>query len=192
MREARNTDPQTSHAAGENVRRRALPQRDLLLLAYLRAGSPSPFAGDGWVGGLTDEEAGILTGLIEKPGCCYWKRCSELRQEGLIEVFTASQPDQTGHYQRVPLTRISRAGEQQQVCVLTADGAARAKQLRIIYGDLPPRHEALKSVVEVDSEYLEWLEGVAASASLVAKFDGTERESLDVLRAALWNRGPAA
>lgn len=190
MAYARNTDPETSHIAGERARRRAIPQRDLLLLAYLRAGVPSPFAGDRHVGGLTDEEAGIMTGLIEKPGCCYWKRCSELRQENLITVAYIETVQYDGNYNRyirTPLTRTSRAGEQQQVCVLTQDGEARAKQLKLLYGELKPRVDIVTETT--DPAYIEWLEGVAAAASIVAKFDGTERESLDALRAALWNRG---
>lgn len=35
--------------------------------------------------GLTNEEAGLASGLADDPVCCYWKRCSELRQRQWIE-----------------------------------------------------------------------------------------------------------
>jgi hypothetical protein len=96
---ARNNDPLTSHIAGVGVRVRSGSQRALLLSAYAEHAE-----------GLTDEEAGLYTGLAGKAGCCYWKRSSELRQMKLIES--------TGS------TRFSRANERQQVCRITAYGLA--------------------------------------------------------------------
>lgn len=95
---ARRNDPVTSHMAGANVQVRAGSQKALILEAY---GKHPMF-------GLTDEQAGLETGLAHKPGCCYWKRCSELRQLGLIQVTKEN--------------RESRAGEKQQVCVITLEG----------------------------------------------------------------------
>ena len=96
---ARSTDPITSHEAALSVTVRAGSQQAQLLQAYADAGAL----------GLTDDEAGVNTGLAAKPGCCWWKRCSELRQAGYI----------------VPIgnvTRLSRAGENQQVCGITNAG----------------------------------------------------------------------
>jgi len=88
----RQTDPATSRKSATNVKIRAGSQRHQLLLAYYAHG------------GLIDEEAGDLTGL-RRPGVCYWKRCSELRQQGYINA--------TGK------TRVSSVGEAQQVCEIT-------------------------------------------------------------------------
>jgi hypothetical protein len=93
----RNTDPETSRQATVNLTVRAGSQRHRLLHAYATA-----------VWGLTDEEAGNATGLTDMPRCCYWKRCSELRQAGYI--------------QPAGRTRASTAGEQQQVCEITEAG----------------------------------------------------------------------
>ncbi len=60
--------------------------------------------------GLTDEEAGTVTGLADSPRCCYWKRCSELRQAGYISPTGGA--------------RASTAGELQQVCRITEAGMA--------------------------------------------------------------------
>lgn len=65
---------------------------------------------------LTDEEAGKISGLLALPKCCYWKRCSELRQAGYIRP--------TGK------TRVSSAGVEQQVCEITDDGT------RVLFGIL--------------------------------------------------------
>lgn len=94
---ARKSDPNTSKAAGESVAMRSGSQKYILLQAYANATE-----------GLTDEEAGTNSGLASKPKCCYWKRCSELRQAGYIST--------TGE------TRASSVGEQQQVCVITEEG----------------------------------------------------------------------
>lgn len=94
---ARKSDPHTSKAAGASAAMRAGSQKHILLQAYADL-----------TAGLTDEEAGHNSGLARKPKCCYWKRCSELRQAGLIAV--------TGE------TRASSVGEQQQVCAITEAG----------------------------------------------------------------------
>ncbi len=69
---ARLSDPITSHMAAYDVQERALTQKDRLLAAF--AAHPE---------GLTDEEAATIAGLPIRS--CWWKRCSELREAGLIE-----------------------------------------------------------------------------------------------------------
>lgn len=93
----RNADPATSKQGGKDVLPRRGSQQAQLLAVYRN----QP--------GLTDEEAGVKSGLAAKPKCCYWKRCSELRAKGLIEA--------TGD------TRLSSAGSSMQVCRLSAKGA---------------------------------------------------------------------
>ncbi len=91
----RNTDPITSALGAGDVKPRRQTQAMQLLAEYQQ-------------GGLTDEEAGMASGLALKPKCCYWKRCSELRAKGLIAP--------TG------VTRLSSAGSAMQVCAITAEG----------------------------------------------------------------------
>ena len=99
---ARHSDPETSHLAAKSVKLRAGTQQARLLVAYDCAS----------LRGLTDQEAGEMTGLINQPGCGYWKRCSDLRRAGYI-MFTGE-------------TRTSNAGEQQRVCVITFLGRSVA------------------------------------------------------------------
>lgn len=94
---ARKSDPTTSKQGALSVAMRSGSQKHKLLMEYLDFSL-----------GLTDEEAGTYSGLAGMPKCCYWKRCSELRQAGFIAV--------TGE------TRLSSVGEQQQVCVITEAG----------------------------------------------------------------------
>lgn len=91
----RANDPTTSTKAAQNLSVRAGSQRALLLSRYA-------------VADMTDEEAGHASGLAMLPKCCYWKRCSELRQAGYIAT--------TG------VTRPSSAGVEQQVCAITQAG----------------------------------------------------------------------
>ena len=97
---ARNSDPVTSRSVANNpaLQVRWGSQRMKILLAYAEA-----------VDGLIDEEAGERTGLLQQRSC-YWKRCGELRQTGLIE--------DTG------LTRMSSAGQGVIVCRITPLGRA--------------------------------------------------------------------
>jgi hypothetical protein len=94
----RTTDPATSHKAARAVVIRAGSQRARLLAAYADAGDY----------GLTNDGAGVVTGLAEAPGCCYWKRCGELLADGFIRATDE--------------TRTSRAGESQRVCIITRAG----------------------------------------------------------------------
>lgn len=96
----RNTDPVTSVQGAADVKPRRVSQAMLLLSMYEYAD-------------LTDEQAGNLSGLAKRPKCCYWKRCSELRAQGLIAP--------TGE------TRLSSAGSAMQVCAITAEGKKALK-----------------------------------------------------------------
>jgi hypothetical protein len=95
---ARASDPVTSKAAANDVRIRARSQRGTLLRAFVMAGEH----------GLTDEEAAYVTRLVENRSACWWKRCSDLRELGLIAP--------TGD------TRPGSAGSDRMVCVVTEDG----------------------------------------------------------------------
>lgn len=95
----RDHDPITSVMADANVQTRAGSQKWTLLVFYTQAGEQ----------GLTDEEAGIRSGLKDK-GANYWRRCSDLRALGLIEP--------TGE------KRISTMRELRMVCRITAAGRA--------------------------------------------------------------------
>lgn len=99
----RKTDPVTSKVAGESVKKRRPSQQVILLRAY----AINAINGRE---GLTDEMAGVYTNLVRKPGCCYWKRCSELRAKGFITP--------TGEY------RLSAAKELQRLCRITIEGAS--------------------------------------------------------------------
>jgi hypothetical protein len=85
----------TSKQGAQSIQVRAGTQRALVLFWYS-------------IQDLTDEEAGRFSGLAKRPKCCYWKRCSELRQAGYIKT--------TGK------TRVSIAGVEQQVCEITEAG----------------------------------------------------------------------
>jgi hypothetical protein len=92
----RSADPITSVLGAGDVKPRRGSQQALLLAEYAHRD------------GLTDEEAGLFSGLLSRPKCCYWKRCSELRAKGLIAP--------TGE------TRLSSAGSAMQVCSITLAG----------------------------------------------------------------------
>ena len=92
----RKEDPITSVLGAGDVKPRRGSQQALLLAEYA------------FRDGLTDEEAGLFSGLFSRPKCCYWKRCSELRAKGLIVP--------TGE------TRLSSAGSAMQVCAITPAG----------------------------------------------------------------------
>jgi hypothetical protein len=99
----RNSDPVTSKKAAKGASKRSPSQQTILLKAY-RGGR-----------GLTDEEAGVVTGLALKPKCCYWKRCSELRTMGFIVP--------TGDFAR------SSANELQMICKMTTKGEEHLNSL---------------------------------------------------------------
>lgn len=97
----RNADPVTSVQGAADVKPRRMTQAMQLLNEYAHRD------------GLTDEEAGLFSGLLHRPKCCYWKRCSELRAAGFIIP--------TGE------TRISSAGSRMQVCAITEAGREELK-----------------------------------------------------------------
>ena len=70
---ARKGDYETSKAGAKDVQPRAGSQKAKLLEAFRQAHPKS----------LTDEQAAILAGVPMMS--CYWKRCGELRDLGLIE-----------------------------------------------------------------------------------------------------------
>ena len=86
----------TSKAGAKSLTVRAGSQRDKLL----STNNAQDY--------LSDDYAGHASGLASLPMCCYWKRCSELRQAGYIKPNGK--------------TRISSAGVEQQVCHITAEG----------------------------------------------------------------------
>jgi hypothetical protein len=92
----RREDGKTSTSGAKAMTVRAGSQRATLLATYYAEHF------------LTDEEAGKVSGLAMLPKCCYWKRCSELRQAGYIKPNGK--------------TRVSTAGVEQQICHITAEG----------------------------------------------------------------------
>jgi hypothetical protein len=111
---ARNTDPATSQVNRDAFIKKT-SQRDMILMTYKRHYEDNllcfPDGTDG-AQGLTDEQAGMGTSWLNanmyEYRICYWKRCSELRKLGFIEP--------TGE------TRLSSAGQPQQVCKITVEG----------------------------------------------------------------------
>lgn len=107
----RKTDPPTSKKAYRNSQIRHGSQQHQLLQEYHKIALEQEFP----TLGLTDEEAGVRTGLFRKPKCCYWKRCSELRQMLLIRP--------NGEQRR------SSANEAQIVCIITEKGQQALKKI---------------------------------------------------------------
>lgn len=93
---SRTDDPSTSASSAKSVRTGS--QKSLLLVEY-----------SGATDGLTDEEAAEMAGLIDRPGCCWWHRSSDLRDEGKIV--------DTGEIRISP-----RTGEERMVCIITEEG----------------------------------------------------------------------
>lgn len=100
MFDFRTDDPDTSKQGAVDVSIRKGSQQATLLKEYARP--------EHWHNGLTDEEAGVRSGLARAPRCCYWKRCSELRRMGLIEDTGVVRPSSAGSDQRA--FRISMLG----------------------------------------------------------------------------------
>jgi hypothetical protein len=101
---ARSDDPITSHKSANDISRafRSGSQRHQILNAYV-------------LGDFTDEQIGEITGLIKNRSCCYWKRCSELRQMGYIK--------DTGR------TTLSSANMEVMICEITESGHNKLKEL---------------------------------------------------------------
>lgn len=98
---ARFADPITSHRAAASVAMRSGSQRHRLLVTYGSGVSQ------------TADEARRRAGLPRTS--CYWKRCSELREAGLIA--------DTGR------TRPGDAGDEQMVCAITDEGLAALSRI---------------------------------------------------------------
>jgi hypothetical protein len=104
--QSRTDDPPTSKAGAKSVKIRANSQMAQLLVTYLMAFDRFK---------LTDDQAAEASGLLSKAGCCWWKRCSDLRALGLIEsVGTGISP----------LT-----GEERMTCEITQAGMNLAHTL---------------------------------------------------------------
>jgi hypothetical protein len=101
---ARTTDPDTSKAAASSQKNnlRWGSQRHRLLQLFYELGE------------MTDEEAGKASGLYDARAC-YWKRCGELRDFGLIA--------DTGR------TRISGCGNEVLTSTITEEGVSRLKEM---------------------------------------------------------------
>jgi len=95
----RRDDPPTSKAGAKSVKIRATSQMAQLLVTYLMAFDRFK---------LTDDQAAEASGLLSKAGCCWWKRCSDLRALGLIESVGTGVS---------PLT-----GEERMTCEITQAG----------------------------------------------------------------------
>lgn len=95
----RTADPFTSKAGAAHVAGRAPTQAMRLLMAYEFSNR-----------GCTDEEAAEYAVLLQS---CYWKRCGELRADGLIEPVKIMGTQ---------FTRKGRAGTARIVCRLTPEG----------------------------------------------------------------------
>ena len=93
----RTPDWQTSKDGAEDIAYRAGTQKYKLLLAFKE--NPS---------GLTDEEAARWAGLPLTS--CYWKRCGELREDGLIAPLQHPVTKEI-------VTRTGQAGVQRIVCI---------------------------------------------------------------------------
>jgi hypothetical protein len=93
---ARRTDPDTSKRAAQNVNKRAGSQRFMLLAAFEDSSE------------LTADEAMRKAGISERS--CYWKRISELREAGHLELTGMEREGEMGSYQAV--SRITLAGRE--------------------------------------------------------------------------------
>ena len=98
----RRSDPWTSVEAAYEIGLKARTQKLRLLVAYRTAGAA----------GLIAEEAGTRSGLNSHPLCCYWHRCTDLRDDGFIEPIKPRQ------------TRKASSGKHQMVCAITDRGRA--------------------------------------------------------------------
>jgi hypothetical protein len=96
--DVRRSDSKTSTEGAKDVTIRAGSQRTKLLETYASC-----------VYSITDEVAGVLSGLAEK-NAGYWKRCSELRRAGYIEPTGEMRESSTGSMQQC--CRITDAGRQ--------------------------------------------------------------------------------
>lgn len=97
---SRKDDHSTSTEGARDVGYRSGSQKAKLLGAYATASR-----------GCTDEDAAVAAGLTNT---CYWKRCGELRRDGVIEQIPGE-------------TRPGSAGVSRMVCRITEAGLAALK-----------------------------------------------------------------
>lgn len=102
---ARRDGSITSEKAAEVASYRSKSQKSMLLVEYVRCGD----------GGLTDEEAAERAGLLQRPRCCWWHRCGDLVEDGMIEPIEE--------------VRILSTGMEGRVCVPTEQGRQVALRL---------------------------------------------------------------
>jgi len=86
----RTSDPETSRDAARSVGLRRGSQREKILSVFVHN-----FPTDG----LSSFDAGRISGLAARPGCCYWKRVSELAQMGHIAPVGRKRNPETGEDQ---------------------------------------------------------------------------------------------
>jgi hypothetical protein len=129
---ARNTDPSTSHKAGDGMDGKRPSQRQRLLVAY-----HGNHLGIG--GGLTDDEAVRAAG--HEPAEGLWRRCSELRDLGAIEPVR----DVLGTL----VTRLSERGKPAEVCAITGYG------IRAVFDPMLVRGSPDKRISLVDRQIRE-------------------------------------
>lgn len=94
----RTPDWTTSVAGARSVAYRAGSQKAKLLDAYKAA----------YPGGLTDDEACIAAGLPLTS--CYWKRCGELREDGMV-ISGYARPSRHSGEERIECTYNTERGE---------------------------------------------------------------------------------
>ena len=92
-------DHSSSRKGAASVRMRAGSQKALLLLAHLRR----------YPGSLSDVDAAVNAGLYHDRQTCWWKRCGELREAGLIE-FTGEEVKSATTGETVKTSRLTEAG----------------------------------------------------------------------------------
>jgi hypothetical protein len=105
---SRSTDPETSHRAAAAIEVKAGTHRAKLLQAFSQIAVYGRYDGT-----ATDEEAASLADLLHAE---YAKRCSELREAGMIEQLPG-------------VVRKGRAGVDRLVCQITPKGVAVVKAL---------------------------------------------------------------
>lgn len=103
---ARAGGSETTKRAATAASYRSKSQKAQLLAAYVQEGE----------GGLTDEQAADRAGLLQRPRCCWWHRCSDLVDDGMIEPLEG-------------VTRKLSTGMDGRVCVPTAQGVQMAGRL---------------------------------------------------------------
>jgi hypothetical protein len=98
----RRDDHSTSIAGADDIAKRAGGQKAILLSAFADAGSD----------GLNDEQAAERAGVNMRS--CWWKRCGELRDLGLIQFLFDAQGNE--------ITRVATSGVARKVSVITPLG----------------------------------------------------------------------